>query len=273
MTWGDLARRNFYIDRYGEEDGQRRYDEWIAKKGISAETATEPKQQEGSIYVEEPNPKPKRTRTATTRSRAKKAEPLEFDDAKAVISVIIAGGDKLGEMVSPTWAKVPRLTGGDEIIARYLDALTNSDQPEVDRLASALAEAYGENQWLAKVFRAAQKYGTKTAPFVKLAAACLSIFLPRLLALGLIPNPFGEVPPNDPNMEGGGTHGTSGDDGEREISIDELSSGSMPEAVYRTEEQSGQREIPASTNGHQSVGDIASESRPMGTAPIFHGSA
>lgn len=273
MAWGDLARRNFYIDRYGEEDGQRRYDEWIAKKELE-KPPEEPKQQEGSIYVDNPTPKPKRQRTTSTRSRSKKVDPLEFEDTKAVISVLIAGGDKLGEFVSPTWAKVPRLSGGDEIIARYLDALTNSEQPEVDRLASALAEAYGENQWLAKVFRAAQKYGTKTAPFVKLAAACLSIFLPRLLALGIIPNPFGEVPPNDSaNMEGGGTHGADRDDGQREISPDELSSGHMPEAVYRTEEQSGQREIPASTNGYQSVGDIASESRPMGTAAPFHGSA
>lgn len=235
-------------------------------------TDEQPRPQPGIIWEDEhdePAPKARRARS----SRSKKVEPLEFADSKAIISAAIAGADKIGSLLSERWASVPRLSGGDEILARYLDALTASDQPEVDRLATALAEAYGENPWLAKLFRSVQKYGKQSAPIAKLVIASVSIFLPRLLYLGVLPNPFGAAPNDGTDMEGGGAHGDRGDDGFGQVGADGVSVGSMPEAVHRPEKQSRQREVPERNNGHESVADIASETRPMGTAAPFHGGA
>jgi hypothetical protein len=254
MAWSDAARHEVYVRRYGEEEGEARYQAWQDKHAANEES-----QPQGGDIVGEKEPASQRaTRTRSTR----KPTVADKKDLQATISVVIASADKYVSHNIPAELWKP-LTGTEEILDKYVgDAFGGN---EVERLSGALADVLAGNKWLV----AAMKRAQKTGGWVKLMAALVSVLGPRLVALGIIPNPFDMGGSSDgaPDMAGGGAYGGDRPDGGGEVRPDIFSPIADTSALRGAEEQGGFGEVPGSQNGSLSRRDARFAGFAPGVAP------
>jgi len=223
-AWTEAGRRAYYRKKYGEEEGETRYQQWVDER--ERNESVEP--QTGRIVSEK----------APTR-RTKKPNPKEIQSG---VALLIASVDIGAANTVPSWGRVSRLSGSEELLTRYFgEVFGGKDTPEVDRLAEAITQVVKENRWIAQLFETARKSGG----WLKLAAVLSSIMIPRMIQAGLIPNPFGAMSDAAPNMEGGGAYGPRGDDGFGQVTPDEPSPPD-PAAFRGPEEQGGFGPVPGS---------------------------
>jgi hypothetical protein len=148
MAWTESARRAFYTKRYGEEEGELKFQDWMDRQDQG-----EQPRQEGSVAPDRPAPR------AGSRAKPKPA------DVYAAMGTAIYALDTCATWVSPTWTQ-ERLT-----------------QEEIGRLAQATGdEVLNSKQLTAWLMRA-----SKSGVHVKLALVVASIAIPRMVNHGMLP--------------------------------------------------------------------------------------
>lgn len=148
MAWSEAARHAFYTKRYGEEEGERRFEEWMDRQD-----AGESPRQDGDVN-EKPKPRP------ALRGKPKPA------DVYAAMGTAIYALDTGATWIYPSWA-AERLT-----------------QEEIGRLAQATGdEVLNSKQLTAWLMRA-----SKSGVHVKLALVVASIAIPRMVNHGMLPS-------------------------------------------------------------------------------------
>lgn len=180
MAWSETARRTFYVRKYGEEEGETRFQEWMDRQDLG-----EQPRQDGSVAPD---------RTARSSSRGAKPKPA---DVYSAMATGIYGLDTAATWFIPTW-KDERLS-----------------DDEIGRLARATGdEVLNSKQLTAWLMRA-----SKSGVHVKLAMVLASIAIPRMVNHGMLPaavvadaadmasgrahgdswaDGFGEVPADEP---------------------------------------------------------------------------
>ena len=221
MSWTEAGRRTFYVNRYGEEDGERRFQVWMDRHDLDQ---VQPRQ-DGSVA---PDPK----RKPTTRRGKRK---LDADTAYNGMAFAIAGIDKaLANFLYPPWKE---------------EQLTNE---EIGRLARATGDEILNSETLTKWFLQAMEVGTKGGPHVRLLLALAMIAYRRMVRRGMVPDFLPDLARYEPaDVEGGGAYGDPGADGFGEVPADESLAG-YAEPLGSVEEQGGLGEVPerpAHTNG------------------------
>jgi hypothetical protein len=147
MAWSETARRAFYVRKYGEEEGEERFQQWMDSRDGEAP------RQDGSVAPGERAP-----------GRAARAKPKPADVYAAMATAIYAI-DTGATWFSPVWAQ-ERLT-----------------QEEIGRLAQATGdEVLNSKQLTAWLMRA-----SKSGVHVKLALVLASIAIPRMVNHGMLP--------------------------------------------------------------------------------------
>lgn len=148
MAWSETARRAFYVKRYGEEEGETKFQEWM-----DAQDLGEQPRQDGTVAPDRP---------ARTSSRGTKPKPADVYQAMATA---IYGVDTAATWFIPTW-KDERLS-----------------DDEIGRLARATGdEVLNSKQLTAWLTRA-----SKSGVHVKLAMVLASIAIPRMVNHGMLP--------------------------------------------------------------------------------------
>jgi len=234
VAWTEEARRALYVRRYGEDAGAEKFEEWQAK----AESRDEPLQQAGSNVAGERAPK----RTP------RKSSKVDKEAMATGIAALIAVSDVGLAELSPKWASVPRLTGSEELLQKLV-ADTFGGGNEIERLAAAIADVVHGNEWLTSVLASAKK----SSGSLKLLAVIGAILVPRLIAAGIIPSPFGGPADVPADVESGGTHGDRGDDGLGQVGPD-VAPVADTTPLHSVEVQSGFGTLPgsaASLNGRR----------------------
>jgi hypothetical protein len=149
MAWSENARHAFYTRRFGEEEGERRFEEWMDRQDQGASP-----RQDGSVAPDRPAP----------RGGGRSAKPKPAD-VYAAMGTAIYALDTGATWFSPTWA-AERLT-----------------QEEIGRLAQATGdEVLNSKQLTAWLMRA-----SKSGVHVKLALVVASIAIPRMVNHGMLP--------------------------------------------------------------------------------------
>jgi hypothetical protein len=215
MAWSETARRAFFVKRYGEEEGEERFQQWMDAKD------QEPLQrQEGDVV---PKPKPR----AKPKSKAARTV-LDEDKVAEVLAVGIAGTDKaVAIYVYPPWQE---------------EQLTNE---EIGRLARASAAEIVNSETLSRWFVAVMEFTSKGGAHTKFAIALAYIAYPRMVRRGMLPDFLGAVP-DAAGMEGWGAHGDNRPDGVGEVDPDVPLAG-YTDPLDSVEEQGGFDEVPELT--------------------------
>src|SRR5580692_386920 len=104
MAWSETARHAFYTRRYGEEEGERRFEEWMDK----ADQESVAPRQDGSVAPERPR--------SSGGGRTSKPKPA---DVYAAMATAIYALDTGTTWIYPRWAE-ERLT--QEEIGRLAQA-------------------------------------------------------------------------------------------------------------------------------------------------------
>lgn len=149
MAWSETARRAFYTRKYGEEEGEERFQSWMDAKDQGASP-----RQDGSVA-------PDRPKSSGSRGGAK-PKP---NDVYTAMATAIYGVDTAATWFIPTW-KDERLT--DDEIGR-------------------LARATGDEVLNSKQLTAWLMKASKSGVHVKLALAVASIAIPRMVNHGMLP--------------------------------------------------------------------------------------
>jgi hypothetical protein len=214
-----------YYSRYGEEDGERRFAEWQAKSLSTEEAPTQ-----GGPATGEAVPRRRSSKKPTAK------------DVYEATGAAIYGADQVGAWVFPTWA-----------------AMRLNDE-EIGRLARASGDEVLNSEKLTKWLMQAQKSGVH----VKFALAVGSVALPRLIALGYLPNPAGAPGNAAADVEGGRAHGDRGDDGVRQVDPHGPFAGHET-AFRRPQVQGGFGEVSERQNGDVSGRHARPSQPPFGT--------
>jgi hypothetical protein len=220
MPWSETARRAFYVNRYGEEKGEEKFQQWA-----DAQDLGEQPRQDGSVA-----PEPKR-KPAARRGKRK----LDADTAYNGMAIAIATADKaLANFLYPPWKE---------------EQLTNE---EIGRLARATGDEILQSETLTRWFLSAMEVTSKGGPHARLAIALAYIAYPRMVRRGVLPDFLPDLVRYEPaDVAGGGAHGDPGADGFGEVPADEPLAG-YAEPLGSVEEQGGLGEVPerpAHTNG------------------------
>jgi hypothetical protein len=235
VAWSEAAREQFFLKRYGAEEGAKRFQEWKDQRD-----KLEDLQPQGGSVVQEKAPQ---------RRRSNKTNAKEMQSG---LAVLIAGTDLAVAQVSRQWASVPRLSGSKELLNRYLaEVFGVGGANEVDRLAAALTDVLRNNPWLGRFFDSVKKQGG----WVKLVAVISAIIVPRLIQAGIIPNPFAQGAENAAaGMEGGGAHGDHRDDRFGQVAADEQPVAEDENPFRRAEIESRLDAVRRSPNGDPRFG-------------------
>jgi hypothetical protein len=212
MAWSENARRAFYVTRYGEEEGEERFQAWMLEHEGDAQ------RQEGDVT---PKPKPR----AKPKSKAAKIV-LDEDKVAGVLSVGIAGADNaVAKFIYPPWSE---------------EQLTDE---EIGRLARASAAEIVNSETLSKWFVSVMEFTSKGGAHTKFAIAIAYIMYPRMVRRGMLPDFLGAMPDGAPDMEGGGAHGDYRPDGFGEVHLDVKVVGD-PDPLRGAEVEGGFDEVP-----------------------------
>jgi hypothetical protein len=215
MAWSETARRAFYTKKYGEEEGEARFQEWMDRQD-----AGESPRQEGDL-----NPKPKAKSRAKPSGLGRKPPYLDPDRVSPVVGIGIAGLDKgIANFLYPPWKE---------------DQLTDE---EIGRLARASADEIVNSETLSKWFLAVMEFQSKGGAHTRFAIAIAYIIYPRMVRHGMIPDFLGQMP-DAADVAGGGAHGDHWPDGQWEVPVDEPLAGDA-DAFRGAEEQGGFDQVP-----------------------------
>jgi hypothetical protein len=236
VAWSEAARRAFYVKKYGEEEGEAKFQEWMDRQDLAAEQP----RQEGSVV------EPKR-RSSTRKGKRK----LDADTAYNGMAIAIATADKaLANFLYPPWKE---------------EQLTNE---EIGRLARATGDEILQSETLTRWFLSALEVTNKGGPHARLLIAVAMIAYPRMVRRGMVPDFLPDLAGYEPpDVAGGGAHGDPGADGFGEVPLDESLAG-YAEPLGSVEEQGGLGEVPegtAHTNG-RAHGRSQSQSRDFAPA-------
>lgn len=208
MAWSESARRAFYVTRYGEEEGEERFQQW----------ALEHEQDPPKDTADKPKAKP--------RASSKKAAKLEHNPTAQAVAIGIATADKIvAQFLYPPWAE---------------EQLTDE---EIGRLAHATADEIIQSETLTKWFIQVTEFASKGGAHTRFAIAIAYIMYPRMVKRGMLPDFLGQmVQPDAAGMEGWGAHGDHRPDGEWEVHPDgEVVADAGP--LRGAEEQGGLDEV------------------------------
>jgi hypothetical protein len=173
MAWSESARRAYYVAKYGDEEGEERFQAWMLQHDNET-----PKDQDA--------PKAK----ARPRSRAK--QKLDHDPTAQAVAIGIATADKIvAQFLYPPWRE---------------EQLTDE---EIGRLAHATADEIIQSETLTRWFLSVTEFASKGGAHTRFAIAVAYIMYPRMVARGMLPDFLGQMVPSDAaaDMEGRGAHG------------------------------------------------------------------
>lgn len=229
------SRLAFYVNKYGEEEGRRRYEEAVAKDTPSDPMAD----QQGSILG---------SGERTPRRRGRKPNPREVYTA---VASAVYMADTGACFLFPAWVE---------------DRLT---QQEIGALGQALGDEIMSSEYLTRMLMKAQT----NSVHVKLAYTVAMIAIPRMAKHGMIPAGFivtedtsAETDTTPVPMEAGAAHGDRGDDGIGQVNTGEQDTGNT-EIPSGAEEQSGRRDVPWSTERILRFNNGRPTGLPVGAAP------
>src|ERR1700730_4776792 len=143
MAWSESARRAYYVTKYGDEEGEERFQAWMLEHDNET-----PKDQDA--------PKPK----ARPRSRAK--QKLDHDPTAQPVAIGIATADKIvAQFLYPPWRE---------------EQLTDE---EIGRLAHATADEIIQSETLTKLVLSVTEFASKGGAHTRFAIAVAYIMYPR----------------------------------------------------------------------------------------------
>src|ERR1700681_814404 len=144
MPWSESARRAFYVTKYGDEEGEEKFQEWM----LSHDNETP--RQEGEAAA-----KPR------AKSRSKKPAKLDHNPTAQAVAVGIATADKLvAQFLYPPWRE---------------EQLTDE---EIGRLAHATADEIIQSETLTRWFIQVTEFASKGGAHTKFAIAIAYIAYP-----------------------------------------------------------------------------------------------
>lgn len=206
MAWSEAARRAFYVTRYGEEEGEEKFQQW-------------------ALEHESDPPKEKAEPKARAKPRSRKAAKLDHDPTAQAVAIGIATADKIvAQFLYPPWKE---------------ESLSDE---EIGRLAHATADEIIQSETLTKWFIQVTEFASKGGAHTRFAIAIAYIMYPRMVRRGMLPDFLGQVPADVAGMEGWGAHGDHRPDGFGEVDPDVPLAGDAG-PLHSVEEQGGLDEI------------------------------
>ncbi len=187
MPWSESARRAFYVTKYGEEEGEERFQAWMLEHEQDA-------QRQDSDATTPPKAKP--------RAKSRGKQKLDHDPVAQQVAVGIATLDNaVAKFVYPPWTE---------------EQLSNE---EIGRLANATADEIINSETLTRWFIQVTEFAQKGGAHTKFAIAIAYIMYPRMVRRGMIPDFLGAADVAD--VEGRGAHGDHRSDGFGEVDLNE----------------------------------------------------